>query len=59
MRATATDVHAVRHRLKIRDMKQRYSQIAGVKNARKGDCGTILWGLENAAQASMDSQNIT
>jgi len=40
-------------------MKQRYSQIAGVKNARKGDCGTILWGLENAAQASMDSQNIT
>jgi len=42
-------------RLKMRDMKQRHSQKCRVETARNGNCGTILQGVENAAQASMDS----
>jgi len=39
----------------MRDMKQRHSQKCRVETARNGNCGTILQGVENAAQASMDS----
>jgi len=43
---------------KLRERKQRY-QNAGVQATGNRNCDTILWGLENAAQASMDSQKNT
>jgi len=43
---------------KLREMKQRH-QNAGLETARNGNCGTMLQRVENAAQASMDSQKNT
>ena len=43
---------------KLRERKQRH-QNARVETARNGNCGTVLQGVENAAQASMDSQRTT
>ena len=40
---------------KLRERKQRH-QNARVETARNGNCGTVLQGVENTAQASMDSQ---
>jgi len=39
--------------------KESAAKNAGVETARSGDNGTMLQGLENAAQAFMDSQKNT
>jgi len=43
---------------KLRERKQRH-QNARVETARSRKCGTMLQGVENATQASMDSQKNT
>jgi len=43
---------------KLRERKQQH-QNAVVETVRNGNNGTVLQGLENAAQASMDSQKNT
>jgi len=39
---------------KLREKKQ-WHKNAGVETARNGNSGTMLQGMENVAQASMDS----
>jgi len=43
---------------KLRERKQ-WHQNAGVETTRNGNNGTLLQGVENAAQTSMDSQKNT